>query len=87
MGWEVKNLLSCQSKHALVGSNAKTGNFLSRESQERKTCTILGPRHKSAIWDGTPPTCTSDLVFMCGGGLRDHTSLNGIELSRFVHVL
>ena len=55
IGWEVKNLLSCQSKHALVGSSAKTGNFLSRESQERKTCTFLGPKHKSAIWNGTPP--------------------------------
>ena len=55
MGWEVKNLLSCQSKHGLVGSSAKTRNFLSRESQEWKTCTFLGPKHKSAIWDGTPP--------------------------------
>ena len=34
MGWEVKNLFSCQSKHGLVGSSAKTRNFLSRESQE-----------------------------------------------------
>ena len=34
MGWEVKNLLSCQSKHGLVGSSAKTRNFLSREWQE-----------------------------------------------------
>ena len=55
MGWEVKNLLSCQSKHGLVGSSAKTRNFLSKESQEWKTCTFLGPKHKSAIWDGTPP--------------------------------
>ena len=23
MGWEVKNALSCQSKHGLVGSSAK----------------------------------------------------------------
>ena len=34
MGLEVKNLLSCQSKHGLVGSSAKTRNFLSRELQE-----------------------------------------------------
>ena len=27
MGWEVKNLLSCQSEHGLVGSSAKTRNF------------------------------------------------------------
>ena len=55
MDWEVKNLLSCQSKHGLVGSSAKTGNFVSRELQEWKTCTFLGSKHKSAIWDGTPP--------------------------------
>ena len=55
MGWEVKNLLSCQSKHGLVGSSAKTRNFLSRESQEWKTCTFLGSKHKSAIWDETSP--------------------------------
>ena len=36
MGWEVKNLLSCQSKHGLVGSSAKTRKFLTGESQERK---------------------------------------------------
>ena len=71
MGWEVKNLLSCQSKHALVGINAKTGNFLPRELQEQKTYFFV---NKSAIWNGTPPTCTSDLVFMCGRGLRDHNS-------------
>ena len=29
--------------------------FLSRESQEWKTCTFLGLKHKSAIWDGTSP--------------------------------
>ena len=30
MGWEVKIALSCQSKHGLVGSSAKTRNFLWR---------------------------------------------------------
>ena len=87
MGWEVKNLLSCQSKHGLVGSSAKTRHFLSRESQEWKTCTFLGPKHKSAIWDGTLPTYTSNVVYMCGGGLMGHKSSIGIQLSRFVHVL
>ena len=81
MSWEVKNLLSCQSKHGLVGSSAKTGNFLSTELQEQKTCTFLGSKHESAIWDGIPPTCTSNLVYMCGGGLRGHKSLNRIQLS------
>ena len=27
MGWEVKIALSCQSKHGLVGSSAKTRKF------------------------------------------------------------
>ena len=87
MGWEVKNLLSCQSEHGLMGSSAKSGTFLSRESQEWKTFTFLGSKHKSAIWDGTPPNYTSNLVYMCRGGLRDHKSLNGIQLSQSVHIL
>ena len=47
----------------------------------------MGPKHKSAIWDGIPPTCISNLVYMCGGGLMGHKSLNRIQLSRSVHVL
>ena len=31
---------------------------------------FLGLKHKSAIWDGTPPTCTSNLVYMCEQGLK-----------------
>ena len=38
-----------------MGSSAKTGKFFIRGSQERKRCTFLGPKHKSAIWDRTPP--------------------------------
>ena len=38
-----------------MGSSAKTGNFFIRGSQEQKRCTFLGPKHKSAIWDRTPP--------------------------------
>ena len=38
-----------------MGSSAKTGKFFIRGSQERKRCTFLGPKHKSAIWDKTPP--------------------------------
>ena len=41
---------------------------------------FLGPKHKSAIWDRTPPTYTSNLVYMCAGGLRGHKSSNRIEL-------
>ena len=37
-----------------MGSSAKTGKIFIRGSQERKRCTFLGPKHKSAIWDRTP---------------------------------
>ena len=48
---------------------------------------FLGPKYKSAIWDGTPPACTSNLVYMCAEEFRGHKSSNRIQLSRFVHVL
>ena len=70
-----------------MGSSAKTGKFFIRGSQERKRCTFLGPKHKSAIWDRTPPTYTSNLVYMCAGGFRGHKSSNRIELSQFVRVI
>ena len=38
-----------------MGSSAKTGKFFIRGSQEWKRCTFWGPKHKSAIWDRTPP--------------------------------
>ena len=81
MGYEVKNPLRAQSEYGLMGSNAKTGKIFIRGSQEQKRCTFLGPKHKSAIWDRTPPTYTSNLVYMCGGGFRGHKSLKRIELS------
>ena len=84
MGEEVKNPLRAQSKYGLMGSSAKTGKFFIRGSQERKRCTFLGPKHKSAIWDRTSPTYTSNLVYMCEGGFRGHKSSNRIELSRLV---
>ena len=37
---------------------------------------FLGPKHKSAIWDRTPPTYTSNLIYMCAGGFRGHKSSN-----------
>ena len=70
-----------------MGSSAKTGKFFIRGSQEWKRCTFLGPKHKSAIWDRTPPTYTSNLVYMCAGGFRGHKSSNRIELSRLVQEL
>ena len=51
-----------------MGSSAKTGKNFIGGSQEGKRCTFLGPKHKSAIWDRTPPTYTSNLVYMCAGG-------------------
>ena len=32
--------------------------------------TFLGQKYKSAIWDRTPPTYTSNLVYICAGGFR-----------------
>ena len=48
---------------------------------------FLGPKHKSAIWDRTPPTYTSNSVYMCAGRFRGPKSSNKIELSRFVQEL
>ena len=55
MGEKAKNPLRAQSKYGLMESSAKIGKILIRGSQERKRCTFLGPKHKSAIWDRTPP--------------------------------
>ena len=57
--------------------------FFIRGSQEH----FLGEKHKSTIWDRTPPTYTSNLVYMCAGGFRGPKSSNRIELSRFVQEL
>ena len=87
MGYEVKNPLRAQSKYGLMGSSTKTGKFFIRGSQERKRCTFLNPKHKSAFWDRTPPTYTSVLAYMCVGGFRGPKSSNRIELSQFVQEL
>ena len=55
MDYEVKKPLRAQSKYGLMLSSPKIGTFFIRGSQERKTCTFFGPKHKSAILDGTPP--------------------------------
>ena len=70
-----------------MGSSAKTGKIFITGSQEQKRCTFLGPKHKSAIWDRTLPTYTSNLVYMCAGGFRGHKSSNRIELSQSVQEL
>ena len=46
--------------------------------------TFLGQKHKSAIWNRTPPTYTSNLIYMYAGGFRGPKSSNRIELSQLV---
>ena len=41
---------------------------------------FLGPKVKNAICDGTPPTCTSNLIYMSA-------ELHRIKLSQIVEVL
>ena len=43
-----------------MGSSAKIEKNFIGGSQKQKRCTFLGPKHKSAIWDRTPPTYTSN---------------------------
>ena len=52
-----------------------------KEKNELAQEHFLGQKHKSAIWDRTPPTYTSNLVYICAGGFRGPKSLNRIELS------
>ena len=80
MGQEVKNPLRAQSKYGLMGSSAKPGKIFSRGSPEHFL-------HKNAIWDRTPPTYTSNAVYMCAGGFKGPKSSNGIQLSGFVQKL
>ena len=76
-----------QSKHGLMGSSAKTGKNFIGGSQEQKRCNFLGPKHKSAFRDRTPPTHTSIPVYMCVGGFRGPKSSNRIELFQFMQEL
>ena len=80
MSWEVKNVVRAQSKYGLMGSSAKTGKKIFRRSQEQFL-------DKTVIWDMTPPSYTSNTVYMCVGGLKGPKSSNGIQLSRFVQKL
>ena len=48
---------------------------------------FLGQKHKSAIFDRTPSTYTSNLVYMCAGEFRGSKSSNRIQLSRFIQEL
>ena len=79
MGQEVKNVVRAQSKYGLMGSSAETGKKIFRGSQEQFWIKL--------IWDRTPPSYTSNTVYMCWGGLKGPKSSNGIQLSRFVQKL
>ena len=49
---------------------------------------FLGLKVKNTVCDGTPPTCTSNLIYMSAGKeYRGPKSSNGNELSKFVQVL
>ena len=74
MSREVKNVVKAQSKYGLMGSSAKTGKKKFRGSQEQFF-------DETVIWDRTPPSYTSNTVYMCGGGLTSPKSSNGIQLS------
>ena len=57
-----------------MGSSAKIGTFFIKGSQELKTYTCLGPKHKVPFGMEHPPACTSNLVYMCAEGFRGHKS-------------
>ena len=80
MGQEVKNLLRTQSKYGLMGSSVKTGKKIS--AGHRSSFSI-----KLSFGIGHPPTYISNVVYMCGGGLKGPKSSNGIQLSLFVQKL
>ena len=80
MGQQVKNVVRAQSKYGLMGSSAKTGKKMFCGSHEQFLDKIV-------IWDRTPPSYTSNTVYMCQGGLKGPKSSNGIQLSRFIQKL
>ena len=65
-----------QSKYGLIGYSAKTGKNFIQGSQEHFL-------HKSAIWDRTPPTYTSNAVYMCAGGFMGPKSSDFNYLDSF----
>ena len=91
MDWEVKNLLSCQTKHGLVGSSAKTRNFYLGSCRSEKHVLFWAWNIKVPFGMGHPPTCTSNLVYMCGGGLMGSQIFNRNSIilihSRFIAFL
>ena len=62
----------------------KTGTFLPRAHRSKKCGFLLGLKVKNAICDGTPPICTSNLIYIRVGKYRSPKSSNRIELSWLV---
>ena len=65
-----------------MGSSAKTEKFFISGSQERKRCTLLGPKHKSAICDRTPPSThqTKSICVQESSGVTNlQTKLNYLD--------
>ena len=56
-----------------MGSSAKRGGFFQGL--------------QGGIWDRTPPTYTSNVVYMCAAGFKGPRSSNRIELSWFIQKL
>ena len=65
-----------------MGSSGKIGKNFIRGSEEQKTCTFWVQNIKVLFQIGQPPTYTSNLVYMCAGGLTGHnlqTELNYLD--------
>ena len=65
----------------------KRENFLLEGHRSEKDVLFWVQNIKVPFGIGQPPTYTSNLIYMCAGGFRDHKSSNRIELSRFVQEL
>ena len=70
-----------------MGPGQKQEKMLLWSHRSEKGVLFWAQNIKVPLWDGTPPTCTSILVYMCAEGFRGHKSSNRIQLSRFIHIL
>ena len=65
----------------------KQENFLLEGLRSKKDVLFWVQNIKVPLGIGHPPIYTSNLVYMCAGGLRGHKSSNRIELSQFIQYL
>ena len=56
-------------------------------AHRRKKIPFWFQNRKMPFWDGTPPRCTSNLVYIRAGKCGAPRSSNGIELSWFVQIV